>query len=132
MSAAPASHEQLSILVVEDDEPTRQVMARLLDKLGYNTVTASSKASAIEAASRNRFDLLISDLGLPDGSGHELMRQIRQQYARIRGIALSGYGMEEDLKQSSEAGFHEHLTKPVDLVRLEAAIRRVTKPQFVG
>jgi PAS domain S-box-containing protein len=130
--ATAGSQEQLRILVVEDDEPTRQVMARLLGKLGYDTVTASSKASAIEAASRNSFDLLISDLGLPDGSGHELMRQIRQQYARIRGIALSGYGMEEDLKKSSEAGFHEHLTKPVDLVRLEAAIRRATKPQLVS
>ena len=69
---------------------------------------------------------MISDLGLPDGTGHELMRAIRERHD-IRGIALSGYGMEDDLRRSEEAGFAEHLTKPVDLTRLEAAIRRVTE-----
>jgi CheY-like chemotaxis protein len=70
-------------------------------------------------------DLLISDLGLPDGNGRELIRQAQRKHA-IRGIALSGYGMESDVKASLEAGFAEHLTKPVNIVQLQEAIQRVT------
>jgi CheY-like chemotaxis protein len=106
-------------------------MAKLLGRLGYQTTTATDISAALHAARVKHFDLIISDLGLPDGNGHELMRQIRDIYD-IRGIALSGYGMEEDVRRSSEAGFNEHLTKPVDLDRLEAAIRRVTTPITVA
>ena len=72
------------------------------------------------------FDLLISDLGLPDGTGLDLMRQIREKHA-ITGICLSGYGMDQDIIQSREAGFVEHLIKPVDLPRLKSAIESVTQ-----
>ena len=70
-----------------------------------------------------QFDVLVSDLGLPDGTGYDLMKQIRHR-PEIKGIALSGYGMEEDVRQSSEAGFAEHLVKPVDLAKLRGAIDR--------
>jgi len=122
---ASRAGRRLRILIVEDHEPTRYVMTKLLADLGHSPVSAGDVGSAMQAARDNPIDLVISDLGLPDGSGHELMKQIRRQYD-VRGIALSGYGMEEDLRRSEEAGFAEHLTKPVDLGRLEAAIRRVT------
>jgi CheY-like chemotaxis protein len=80
-------------------------------------------ASALEALEAEPFDLLISDLRLPDGSGLELMRQLRCRHP-IKGIAMSGYGMSEDVKRSLEAGIMAHLVKPVSLPVLENAIRR--------
>jgi CheY-like chemotaxis protein len=67
------------------------------------------------------FDLLISDLGLPDGSGYEVMEYAAEHY-RLKGIALSGYGMSEDVERSKEAGFINHLIKPVDLQTLMNAV----------
>jgi CheY-like chemotaxis protein len=86
----------------------------------------TSVASATAATGQDGFDLIISDLGLPDGSGLDVMRQLRDRY-KGRAIALTGYGMESDIAASYEAGFAEHLTKPVDLAALEAAIQRVTR-----
>jgi DNA-binding response OmpR family regulator len=65
--------------------------------------------------------VLISDIGLPDGTGLELMQSLRAGH-RMRGIAMSGFGMEDDVRRSLHAGFHTHLTKPVNLDLLEAAI----------
>jgi CheY-like chemotaxis protein len=84
----------------------------------------SSVATATTAADRDGFDLIISDLGLPDGSGLDVMRHLRERY-HGRAIALTGYGMESDIAASRDAGFVEHLTKPVDLTALQAAIHRV-------
>jgi CheY-like chemotaxis protein len=78
--------------------------------------------NARAAAAKEPFDLVISDLGLPDGTGVELMRHLRDTYG-LRGIALSGYGTEEDLLRSGEAGFIEHLVKPVDFNDLRRALR---------
>jgi len=66
----------------------------------------------------------VSDLGLPDGTGYDLMKQLRDRH-RIRGIALSGYGMEEDQQRSREVGFLDHVVKPVDAGQLMAVIQRV-------
>jgi CheY-like chemotaxis protein len=98
-------------------------MGRLLERLGYRVTTAHTVAAALDAFGRGRFDLVISDIGLPDGSGLELMRELRCQ-REIRGIALSGFGMEEDVRKSKEAGFLEHLTKPVNFQKLDAVIRQ--------
>jgi PAS domain S-box-containing protein len=121
---ALASSGTLKILLVEDDGPTLKVMTRLLGKAPYVVTAANTFAKALEAAAVEDFDLIISDIGLPDGSGLELMRQIRDRYA-ARGIALSGYGMEEDIRKSREAGFLAHLTKPVDFQKLQVAIAEV-------
>ena len=75
------------------------------------------------AAERGQFDLLISDVGLPDGSGLELMTRLRAT-SGIRGIAISGFGMNGDVEKSMQAGFSEHLVKPVNLEKLEAAIEQ--------
>ena len=87
--------------------------------------TVSDVASATAAVEEKPFDVLVSDLGLPDGDGYEVMRCIRAK-RRVRGIALSGYGTSEDQTRSHEAGFTEHLVKPIDAPQLIAAIRRVT------
>ena len=109
------------VLLVEDHEETLQVMAELLRRLGHEVTTASTIKEALKAAGEKPFDLVISDLGLPDGLGYELMRSLRAGN-HLRGIALSGYGMSEDIQLSREAGFAEHLVKPVDLKKLEEAM----------
>jgi signal transduction histidine kinase/CheY-like chemotaxis protein len=120
----PAPAEPLAVLLVEDHEPTLAVLTRLLRSLGHRVTGATSVASAAAAVRQDGFDVVISDLGLPDGSGLDLMRQIRQQYEG-KAVALTGYGMESDVAASRAAGFAEHLTKPVDLASLHTAIRRV-------
>ncbi|MGE5611372.1 MAG: ATP-binding protein, partial [Bacillota bacterium] len=117
-------HLPLRILLVEDHQDTAHIMARLLGGLGHEVQTAPGVGKALELAQLQRFDLLISDIGLPDGSGLELMRTLRQR-SSIRGIALSGFGMEMDLVQSKEAGFVEHLIKPINFQKLESVIARV-------
>ena len=85
--------------------------------------TAHSVASGLQLAAAERFDLVVSDIGLPDATGYELMEQVRDRHG-IKGIALSGYGMEEDMRKSREAGFVDHVVKPVNVDHLEAVIRR--------
>ena len=86
---------------------------------------AGDVATALELAGRHAFDLLLSDLGLPDGSGHDLMRQLRQRGHKFPGIALSGYGQEEDIQRSREAGFSAHLTKPASREAVVEAVAAV-------
>jgi CheY-like chemotaxis protein len=95
-------------------------MARLLSRK-HRVRDVNSIASALEAASGEKFDLVISDLGLPDGSGLDLMRELRDRY-NLKGICLTGFGMDADISRSAEAGFHHHLTKPIDLTKLERVI----------
>jgi PAS domain S-box-containing protein len=111
----------LRLLIVEDHADTALLLKRLLEGSGFAVETAGSVAEALEAADNAHFDVLVSDLGLPDGTGCELMRQICQRHP-LKGIAISGYGMEEDVRRSREAGFSEHLVKPVDISSLEQAI----------
>ncbi|MFO0910481.1 MAG: ATP-binding protein [Isosphaeraceae bacterium] len=115
------------ILFVEDDPMTARVMARLLRRCGHTVTTANTLKAALEAAKSNEFDVVVSDLGLPDGTGLDLMRSMRAR-SDVPGIALTGYGTDDDLRRSVEAGFVAHLTKPVDFETLEAMIRRVMEP----
>ena len=124
--AATSVPRDIRILLVDDHEDTNRAMQRLLQRLGYDVQTAHTVQAALSAADADRpFDLLISDIGLPDGSGLELMEQLLKRRP-IKGIALSGFGMEEDVRKSKEAGFYEHLTKPVNFQRLHALIREAT------
>lgn len=111
------------ILLVEDHEDTARVLHRILEDAGYVVKSANSVAGARRLAQERQFDLVVSDLGLPDGSGLELMRHLSETH-RLRGIALSGFGTEEDIAASQEAGFVDHLTKPIDWERLKSAIER--------
>ncbi len=121
--AAP-SDRKLHILLVEDHADTARILSRLLKREGYEVDVAFDMETALATAEKSKFDLLVSDLGLPDGSGLELMRRLRQRDRTIRGIAISGYGQQKDIEQSSEAGFIEHVTKPVDIDQLTAAVAR--------
>ena len=118
------SGEALSILLVEDHDDSRRAMKRLLIALKHTVADASTLAGAHELAKTQHFDLIISDVGLPDGSGLDLMRQLRQ-HAPLKGIALTGYGTESDIAAARKAGFAAHLTKPINFVALQNAIRDV-------
>ena len=114
----------LRILLVDDHLDTCTALERLLVRRGHLVAAAHNVRSAMEAAARNSYDLLISDIALPDGTGTELMTYLRA-ISRIPGIAISGFGMNGDIEKSIEAGFAEHLVKPVKMESLEAAIDRV-------
>jgi len=116
--------KNLRVLLVEDHADTAKVMAALLRSYGCEVHIASSLAGAREIGANQEFDVLVSDIGLPDGSGIDLMRELSSRYD-ILGIALSGYGMEEDVRRSKGAGFAAHLTKPVDLSLLERTLYEV-------
>ncbi len=122
-AAKPAETAALRLLLVEDNETTLEVMAALLELAGHDVKPAPDVRTARRLAESHTFDLVVSDLGLPDGNGFDLMRELRDLYG-LEGIAVSGFGMEEDLRRSREAGFREHLVKPVDVDKLKAAIAR--------
>ncbi|MFL6201653.1 MAG: ATP-binding protein [Thermoanaerobaculia bacterium] len=125
MAAAPEPPSaRLRVLLVEDHSDTAAALADLMRMHGHEVRVAGSVAQALAAAGDGGLDLVISDLGLPDGNGQDLMRQLARQFG-LRGIALSGYGMEDDVRRSREAGFERHLTKPVNLEALESAIQQV-------
>lgn len=124
-ASAPPFVTRCRVLLVEDHQDTRKVMVRLLRSFGCTVTEASSVAEALAAADRADFDVLLSDIGLPDGSGTEIMSELKTRKP-IKGIALSGYGQDSDLQRSREAGFELHLTKPVNLQTLRDSIRRVT------
>jgi PAS domain S-box-containing protein len=122
--AGPGAAERpLSILLVEDHADTAEVIAELLRDRGHRVVVAGSVAAGLEAAHAG-IDLVISDLGLPDGSGLDLMRGLKERYG-LTGIAFSGYGTDEDRRESIAAGFAAHLTKPVTFDTLLGEIRRI-------
>ena len=112
------------LLLVEDHADTARVLTRILQSAGYQVWHAGTITAARELAGTRRFDLVVSDLGLPDGSGLELMRSLQQAHG-LRGIALSGFGTDDDRAASAAAGFAEHLTKPVDWPLLRDAIARL-------
>src|SRR5688500_13132627 len=96
-------------------------MQLLRTRLGYHVLAAENMTEALRISQDQPFDILLSDIGLPDGSGLELIRRIRQT-RNVPALALSGFGMDEDLQRSLDAGFSDHLTKPVSLDRLQSAI----------
>ena len=100
-------------------------MRRLLESRGYKITAAQSVAEALQRAGEIEFDVLISDLGLPDGDGCQLMTELREKSPGLHGIAMSGFGMESDLIRSRAAGFEEHLTKPISVDLLDRALARL-------
>jgi CheY-like chemotaxis protein len=122
------AQRRLQVLLVEDHEATIEVLRRLLTQAGHHVTSAMTVAGAKQAAENARFDIVISDLGLPDGTGFQLMEELRDIYS-LRGIALSGYGMDEDLKRARGAGFAAHLIKPIDFNQLRQAISEVVEEQ---
>jgi signal transduction histidine kinase len=112
------------LLVVDDHVDTCTGMRMMLERRGYDITVAHSAGQAVERTQQQDFDLVISDIGLPDRSGYELMSELRQNKGLL-GIALSGFGMDADVNKARDAGFSEHLTKPINFDRLEQAIRHL-------
>jgi len=131
-----ALDQSLRVLVVEDHPDTAEQFARLLRRAGHEVICAGSIREAQKYAmvtpAQDRtcaFDILISDVDLPDGSGRDLMRNLTKRYP-IRGIAISGHGMKEDVESSIAAGFSHHITKPVNWEELKTAIQKIAKERL--
>jgi two-component system CheB/CheR fusion protein len=118
------SARTLRILLVDDHADTCVALQKLLVARGHRVTATHDMRSALDRAEKDHFDLIISDVGLPDGNGTELMTRLGAA-SRIRGIAMSGFGTKADREKSLAAGFSEHLVKPITIERLEAAIQTV-------
>nr|AUN37503.1 multi-sensor hybrid histidine kinase [uncultured bacterium] len=118
----------MKILLLEDHEPSRTALVHLLKRRNYEVYPAGSIAEARAIVSAQKIDLLMSDLGLPDGDGNDFMAELEANRG-LSGIALTGYGMEEDIQRSLAAGFMSHLIKPVLANDLENALRAFTSNQ---
>ena len=129
--STPPGRSGLNVLLVEDNHDTLRYLTLMLQERNYNVVPVDRLSAALAAAREAEFDLLISDIELPDGTGLELIHGLGGGRT-MPGIAISGFGSEEDLQLSASAGFAEHLTKPIDLNRLESAIQRVTSSLATG
>jgi CheY-like chemotaxis protein len=117
----------MRILLVEDHPDTATVLARLLRQDGHDVCSAATADGALAACDRRNVDLLICDIGLPDRDGWELLPLVRAGHP-LPAIALTGYGTAADLARSRAAGFDLHLTKPIDVATLRAAVATVTPP----
>ena len=116
--------KRLSMFLVENHEDTLNAMTMYLELQGHTVQSARDMKSALELAPTTRFDVLISDIGLPDGDGWELLRRLSAQRP-IRAIAMSGFGMNADRYKSKAAGFRDHLIKPFLIEELEAALQKI-------
>ena len=132
LPTAPAAATTLSpprlttaprVLLVEDNPDTLRLLGRLVKSFGCTVTMAESAASALQLAGDGPIDLLISDIGLPDRSGWELMRELSSKQP-MRGIAISGFSSDDDIRRSHEAGFAAHLVKPVNVQQLEELVRQ--------
>lgn len=121
---SPTERKSMEILLVEDHVDTNRSLTHLLRHRGYRVHPAHSVQSALELAATEHFDVIVSDIGLPDGTGTELMRKLTAA-GPVFGIALSGFGMEEDIRRSHDSGFNHHLIKPVDLNKLDSLLQGV-------
>jgi PAS domain S-box-containing protein len=117
----------LRVLLVEDNESTSSAMAQVLEVLGHQVGVATNVAEALALARNESFDLLVSDIGLPDGSGLDVARAWNQLQPGRPSVAITGYGMDEDIRRCHDAGFVDHLTKPVNFARLEALIHSLAR-----
>ena len=120
----------MRVLIVDDSSANGEALRDLLTLEGAQVTVESSPASAIARAGTERFDIVISDIAMPDMSGYELARRIRQQVEMAQPVlvALTGYGQSTDREAAFAAGFDLHLTKPVSLDQLMAMLRALSVP----
>lgn len=114
----------LRILLVEDHADTRRTLSRLLSHFGHDISTAESTQRALDIVAAKTFDVVLSDIGLPDGTGYDVIAQAKQQQS-LKGVALTGFGSDDDIARGKEAGFDFHLTKPVDFHELRSVLDQV-------
>jgi CheY-like chemotaxis protein len=129
---SPAPRTRLRIFLVENHDDTRLILSQLLSLMGHEVRSAACMQEALDTLPGVAPDVLLSDIGLPDGDGWELMRRLHLQHPPYA-IAMSGYGMEADRERSAAAGYRHHLVKPMDIDKLErllaeAALERGLRP----
>ncbi|HEX4696341.1 MAG TPA: ATP-binding protein [Candidatus Udaeobacter sp.] len=124
LQSAPRRAKPLRILIVEDHRDTRRTLSRLLTHFGHEVLAADNVHRALEIIGSGDIDVLLCDIGLPDGTGYEVIARAKQKET-IQAIAITGFGTEEDLRRSKEAGFDFHLVKPIDLHELQTVLERV-------
>ncbi|MGH9905309.1 MAG: response regulator [Pyrinomonadaceae bacterium] len=103
-------------LVVDDVSDVTEMLSVLLRHAGYEVVTADSAPAALAAARKHQFDIIISDIGMPEMNGYQLAKALRSQpgYETVPMVAVTGYSMFDDRERSLQAGFNAHLTKPIE------------------
>jgi CheY-like chemotaxis protein len=108
--------ERRSALVVDDVADVTEMLAVVLTHAGYSVVTAASAPAALKAARERQFDVIISDIGMPEMNGYQLAREMRTMpgYETVPMVAVTGYSMFDDKERSTNAGFNAHMTKPID------------------
>lgn len=116
---------KLKVFLVEDNADTRVLLIYLLEEAGYEVRTADTMTAALRDFPRCRSEVLLSDIGLPDGDGRELMRELQRKGEAPYGIAMSGFGTTDDVTASLAAGFRHHLVKPIEFGALEQLLRTV-------
>src|SRR5206468_9503206 len=114
----------LRILLVEDHRDTRRTLSRLLTHFGHEVLAADNIQSALKIVDSGNVEVLLCDIGLPDGTGYELVSQAKSKQP-IKAVALTGFGTEDDIRRSKEAGFDFHLVKPIDLHELQTVLDQV-------
>lgn len=120
--AAPRQKPLRRVLVVEDHEDSREMLKTLLEAEGHEVHEAADGRTAVDEALRWKPDVVLLDVGLPAIDGFEAARRIRAAGGTMRLVALTGYGQPEDVARSREAGFDEHLVKPIDARRVSEAV----------
>ena len=118
------SDKPLRILLVEDHDDTRVTLSRLLTHFGHQISVAGSKQVALELIAAKNFDVVLSDIALPDGDGYDVISHAKQKQA-VKGVALTGFDRDEDIRRGKEAGFDFHLSKPVDFHELRTVLGQV-------
>ena len=116
---------ELRILFVEDHADSRRIIANLLNHSGYNVSVADCAGTALHLLNTQKFDVIVSDIGLPDGSGYALIMLAKQCQASIIAVALTGFSAEQDIRFSREMGFDFYLIKPVDFHELRTVLNQV-------
>jgi CheY-like chemotaxis protein len=116
--------KSLRILVVEDHGDTRRTLSRLLSHFGHEISVADSRQSALEMIGAKKFDVVLSDIALPDGSGYDVISRAKQKQP-IKGVALTGFDRAEDIARGKAAGFDFHLGKPVDFHELRTVLGEI-------
>jgi len=114
----------LRILVVEDHGDTRRTLSRLLSYFGHQISVADSRQSALEMIAAKKFDVLLTDIALPDGSGYDVASQAKEKQ-HVKSVALTGFDRVEDIRRGKKAGFDFYLTKPVDFAELRTVLGQI-------
>jgi CheY-like chemotaxis protein len=121
-SPSPA---QMRIFLVDNDIRTLDVMRQHLETMGHQVITADNMEGALNGIPATEFDVLMSDIGLPDGNGWELLRKV-QKPKPFYAIAMSGYGSPADIRASAAVGYRDHLVKPLTREKLQEALQKAS------